>query len=1177
MGIQTGDIKLVASQVMDDVDEGGGAPTSTVIVDGTSNSIFKDISELDRGGGRVNLRKLLVSVQTPDTDTYLGANVIVADPPADPNVSVTIFKTSDTFDRRTNAQDRVEAYLNKAGLWEGYLMENHIAGQRSIQIFHRSSVKPPVVGKTLYLVANEGLSSQYYQYVRVIKVESESREFTVAVNGNMVDFTAAVSTCTLSDALLYDFPGSAPSRFYTMESGKTKIRDTLVADAAQYYGAVKTTAPVAVGAYKANVDSIFTKIVPSAQTETGLVDQPLAGTALPMVAASAGTVTASVVGASFANGAKYVLPTGCYPGSLSLTIGGVVITDDGLGNVLQGTSTVGSINYTTGEISFSALSGTTTGTCTETYRPAAGVSMQAYTLSRPVTAENRAYVWVIPLTPIPSPGSLVISYMAQGDWYELTDNGLGAIKGLDSAYGVGTISYVTGTLNVTLGALPDVGSEIIVSWGTPQEFLNLSDSALNIAAPKIEFDLGGVSPGTLIFAWTVDGATKTASDNGSGTLTGDATGAVSYGSGKGWLRPGTLPSSGSISVNYDTGGNQLYSATVGGGATWSATLPSAPIKPKSIAISFQQAIVLTEVEGRPGAAVSSWNQAAAVHDDGAGNLVLAGYGTLPGASINYSTGQIVLAVNQYDSRPVATYQTTTTASAGGVNNPGQIGITYGYSTFSGYANAGITRSIAPGGIAVRYALETDPAESSSVPIESPYFTLDLSPTIGGAIVAGSLRFRLGSYTYIDRAGKLYRSVDRANGSGFEAGTINYQTGQAKITNWASGSPAFTLESGLINPGTPGVSVVLGRTASVPLKSQSFYISATALDGTQLSAVSNADGTLTGTQIAGTIDTETGIYRLAFGQLIGGEWQSTLVDPSTLRYNAVAYSYLPLDANIIGLDPVRLPQDGRVPIFRAGSFAVLGHTGKIGPVTVSNGQTVNCARVRLSRVRVIGNDGNVINTGYSADLEAGTVAFSDVSGYAQPVTIEHRIEDMVQVSDVQINGQLTFTRQISHDYPTGSIMSSALIIGDMKARVPVLFDQSTWSGAWSDSVSGSVATATYNDVLSPIEVTNEGATNERWVIQFTNTTSFNVIGEHVGVIATGNTATDLSPTNPATGKPYFTLRAAGWGSGWSAGNALRFNTVGALYPVWVIRTIQQGAETIIDDAFTLLIRGDVDRA
>ena len=86
----------------------------------------------------------------------------------------------------------------------------------------------------------------------------------------------------------------------------------------------------------------------------------------------------------------------------------------------------------------------------------------------------------------------------------------------------------------------------------------------------------------------------------------------------------------------------------------------------------------------------------------------------------------------------------------------------------------------------------------------------------------------------------------------------------------------------------------------------------------------------------------------------------------------------------------------------------------------------------------------------------------------------------------------------------------------------------------------------------------------------------MIGEHVGVIATGNTSSDLSPINPATGQPYFTLRAIGWGSGWSTNNVLRFNTVGCQFPVWVVRTVQQGPETVINDSFTLLTRGDVDR-
>ena len=49
-----------------------------------------------------------------------------------------------------------------------------------------------------------------------------------------------------------------------------------------------------------------------------------------------------------------------------------------------------------------------------------------------------------------------------------------------------------------------------------------------------------------------------------------------------------------------------------------------------------------------------------------------------------------------------------------------------------------------------------------------------------------------------------------------------------------------------------------------------------------------------------------------------------VYPGSLRYNAVSYAYLPLDAELVGVDPVRLPADGRVPIFRDGDVIVVAH-------------------------------------------------------------------------------------------------------------------------------------------------------------------------------------------------------------------------------------------------------------
>jgi hypothetical protein len=313
-------------------------------------------------------------------------------------------------------------------------------------------------------------------------------------------------------------------------------------------------------------------------------------------------------------------------------------------------------------------------------------------------------------------------------------------------------------------------------------------------------------------------------------------------------------------------------------------------------------------------------------------------------------------------------------------------------------------------------------------------------------------------------------------------------------------------------------------------------------------------------------------RVVSGQI----FRPVLVMPETALFNAVAVSNLPLSAEVLGLDPVRLPVDGRVPVLRKGDVLVIHHTATTSPATVSNGQTINVGRVRVARLRVIGNDDQTISAGYSTNLDAGTVTFSDVAGYAQPVRIEHRIEDMALCSDAQINGDLTLTRPLTHDFPMGSLISSALILGDLHARVSHWFDQQTWDGVWADTVRGSGAGASYNTVLYPVAVSNRGAIQERWQIIFTNTTTVNVIGETIGQVATAHAiANPLAPVNPATGVPYFSIDPAGWGAGWSAGNVVRLNTVAANFPVWVARTVLQGPPAETDDQFIIGIRGDVD--
>ena len=132
MPILTGDIQLLASERLSDTFDGGGRMTGRVIVDGQSNNLFPDISELDRTYGRVSLRKCFVGVLTDSTDSYYGAHAIVADAPDDPRVAVTLFTTRSWVDQREAAKDRIERYLARGIRWPGQLLERQLTGQRAI-------------------------------------------------------------------------------------------------------------------------------------------------------------------------------------------------------------------------------------------------------------------------------------------------------------------------------------------------------------------------------------------------------------------------------------------------------------------------------------------------------------------------------------------------------------------------------------------------------------------------------------------------------------------------------------------------------------------------------------------------------------------------------------------------------------------------------------------------------------------------------------------------------------------------------------------------------------------------------------------------------------------------------------------------------------------------------------
>ena len=590
-------------------------------------------------------------------------------------------------------------------------------------------------------------------------------------------------------------------------------------------------------------------------------------------------------------------------------------------------------------------------------------------------------------------------------------------------------------------------------------------------------------------------------------------------------------------------------------------------------------------------------------DDGQGSFG-------PDGTINYAGKTLNVRLLRLDSRTegynsdyedAKTFETT--SMSGGGSDPGS-----NNSSSKGGARSDTSVSeelLAASTVTVSYAEGFAGAQQHTMSYTPEPLTLDLCPYTSDYIVPGSVRLRWMGHVYEDYDGVLVR--DRtASAAGTVAGALDYSSGVARIYDYVvDGQPTdLTVESLWTVRQNWTTASIFMRTAAAPVKPSGFVLNLSDATGEQITASAGVDGVISGTHLRGRIDYQSGVVELQFGDYVLDTslsaaqkaewwysaddvgavqpdriWRPWPVDPTTLRYNSVSYFYLPLDADIIGLDPVRLPQDGRVPIYRVGSYVVVSHSASVGPAQLSAGQTINCGRTRLSRVYLIGADGQLIQQGWTPNLDAGTVAIQDTTGWAQPVRVEHRIEEMARVSDVQISGMLTLTKALSHEFPAGSIVSSALITAapGLRSRVSHLFDQNTWTNKWQDTVDGQEALASYNDTISPIVVTNTGAVTERWMLRILgNSSTFECIGQYVGNLGVGSLNADFAPLNPNTNAPYFTLPALGWGQGWAAGNVLRINTVGAMQPLAAIRAVQPSEAAGTDYHFELLTRGDIDR-
>jgi len=596
VAIETKNLVLYKSERLSDTEDGGGKYSGQIIEDGQSNNLFNDVSELDRTMGDVSLRKLFPAVTTNDTDLLMGATVFISENPKDPNVSALLFSTKSWIDERKSAQNRIENYLAKGGQAAGSPLDTHYAGMKTLQVAMFLSEVESSVGSTLVLVSKEGQALQHEQYVRVTKVET--RIAKMVIDGKEVEYKLA--TYSINDPLDQDYVGLSARQWYSGEKSETILRDTIVADTGKYYASSNLKSAAKVGEFTVNAESIFAQLVPSAQTETPIVDVNAAGESMVLVPGNTAAITATY-STTIGTAQNLYIGSSVMPSSMSFNLFGQQITDQG--GLLKNTSgtQVGTIDYQRGLIQWTQAAGAGSANLSITFKPASAPNQYFQSETRPVTQQNQSANWTGVLVPPPAPGSLSVSYMSQGKFYELKDDGSGRLSGSSASFGSGNINYETGSWSITTGALPDVNTPILLLWGTPLATFIRSGLAVEPAAFEFDLQQAGIASGSVTVKWLLEGEQKTATTNTLGQFSGDANGTFNYATGQGRLVPNKLPQKNTVfTINYSYGvpldqivenvmpTDQKLKFTIGSGAA---------IQPNSVELSVPVADQIGSVIG----------------------------------------------------------------------------------------------------------------------------------------------------------------------------------------------------------------------------------------------------------------------------------------------------------------------------------------------------------------------------------------------------------------------------------------------------------------------------------------------------------------------------------------------------------------------------------------------------
>jgi len=224
---------------------------------------------------------------------------------------------------------------------------------------------------------------------------------------------------------------------------------------------------------------------------------------------------------------------------------------------------------------------------------------------------------------------------------------------------------------------------------------------------------------------------------------------------------------------------------------------------------------------------------------------------------------------------------------------------------------------------------------------------------------------------------------------------------------------------------------------------------------------------------------------------------------------------------------------------------------------------------------------------------GTLYAPIVGGAAQiQVACEHnaeyatlqplRVGDVVRVSDrpstggagneewVTVSGvtygtdfaTVDVSPAVVNSYATSNTLVSSVL--ELPSAVAGVTGVSVISGG------GSFDSATVGNLVAH----NKGAIEENWTLTFTSATTFTVSGNTVGTLASpGSVSADYAPLNPATGTPYFTIKAIAWAGTFQMNDTVTFATQPAAIPIWYRRQVPAGTFSLANDFTSLAIHGE----